>query len=137
MESRPPITPSSADVDAALRSGRERLRSAHLLLEAGQFRDTVSRAYYAALDVANALLLSKGLVARSHVAAAQLFGLHFIKPGTIERRYSRFFNRLLEAREEADYERRKDVTGEEARESVEMAEALVVAAESLLRAKGS
>ncbi|MFQ6057316.1 MAG: nucleotidyltransferase domain-containing protein, partial [Anaerolineae bacterium] len=49
-----------------LASARDRLRSATLLLENDLYRDAVSRAFYAMLDAADALLVVKGLTPKSH-----------------------------------------------------------------------
>jgi len=41
-----------------LNSAKERIESAEQLLKIGNFRDSISRAYYAYLDAADALLLT-------------------------------------------------------------------------------
>jgi uncharacterized protein (UPF0332 family) len=121
------------DIVVCLSSADERLKSARVLLEAGQFRDSISRSYYALLDAVCALLFSKGLVAKSHEGAVRLFGLHFVKPGIIDKKYSRYFHLLLEEREDADYERRKIFSQIDAKEALGDAQEFVELVRNLLR----
>lgn len=79
------------------------LKSARLLTENGLFSDAVSRLYYYALYHVRALLLTVDLEPRSHEAALRLFGLHFVKNGSLAPAASHLFSRLMKYREEADY----------------------------------
>jgi len=94
---------SKEDIQSCISSSKERIKSAKILFSAKQYRDAVSRAYYAFLDSANALLLARGILARSHRGAIRLFALHYIKTKVVDRKYMRYFNLLMEAREEADF----------------------------------
>ena len=81
----------------------EILQEAELLYNNGFINGAVSRLYYSSLHTVRALLLSKGLEPKSHEGALRLFGLHFIKKGVFETKYSHIFSRLMKYREEADY----------------------------------
>ncbi len=80
------------------------LRAATYLRDGGFPRDSVSRAYYAAYHGARALLLSEGLEPRTHAGTNQMLGLHFIRPGVLDERFSRLLSLLQAEREGADYQ---------------------------------
>ena len=89
--------------DEVARAG-EALRAAQALLEAGLNADSVSRSYYAALHLLRALLLSRGLEARSHSGAVHLFNVEFVRPGLLPSSHNRLVGGLQRARELADYD---------------------------------
>lgn len=78
--------------------------AASTLLAGGGFSsDSVSRLYYSALYRVRALLLTRGLEAKSHEGALRLLSLHFVKAGLLPADASHLFSRLMKYREEADY----------------------------------
>ncbi len=115
-----------------LESARERLRSATLLLDGGLYRDSVSRAYYAFLDAADGALAVRRITPKSHAGTISLFGQHFIKAGLVDKKYSGWFRKIYKARLDADYERKRVFTEEEAREALEQATEFVETIEKLL-----
>ena len=66
-----------------LQRARETLGAARLLLEAGHFSDSVSRAYYAAFYAAEAALLNEGITPRTHKGVHALFDQQFVKTGLL------------------------------------------------------
>lgn len=92
----------------------------------------VSRAYYATFYAVTALLTSRGLSARSHHAALQLFGREFVKTGRIPGRYGRMLSTLFGERQEADYTPLPDVPADEARGHLADAREFVADARTLL-----
>jgi len=75
------VQPYPEDIRTLIDQANERITSAELLQKNGNFRDAVSRAYYAFFDAARAALLTKGMVAKTHKGVNILFEQHFIKPG--------------------------------------------------------
>ena len=116
-----------------LDSASERLRSAALLLDGGLYRDSVSRAYYAFLDAADGALAVRCITPKSHAGTISLFGLHFIKAGLVDEKYSAWFKKIYKARLDADYKRDRDFTEEEAREALEQATEFVEVIEKVLQ----
>lgn len=82
---------------AHLSSAQERIESAKALLKEKNYRDAVSRAYYAFLDGARAALLTRGKVAKSHSGVLALFGLEFGKTKEIPDHLFRFYKRIKKA----------------------------------------
>jgi len=115
-----------------LESAKRRLHSATVLIEAGEYRDSVSRAYYAFLDAADGALAARRITPKSHAGTISLFGLHFIKAGLVDEKYSIWFKKIYKARLDADYKRDRVFTEEEAREALEQATEFVVMIEKLL-----
>lgn len=65
--------------------------------------DAISRAYYAVFHSAKALLQYVGIETKSHEGLKQMFGLHLVEPGLVERKMGRILNNLKEDRENGDY----------------------------------
>lgn len=91
------------NIKEEVREAEEALKDAELLFKNKRFQGATSRAYYAAFHMIQALLLTKGLEARSHHGVAHLFRLHFIKTKMVEPKYSQILARAQKYREEADY----------------------------------
>lgn len=108
-----------------IEKAKVRLDSAQVLLKRGNYNDAISRSYYAFFDTASALLISKGLFAKTHSGVVTLFGLHFIKTDLIPAKFARFFRQAKIAREEADYEALKKFTKEETQKIIESAKKFI------------
>jgi len=115
-----------------LASAKEDLESAVFLESGGFHRIAISRAYYAFLDAADGALVAKGFTPKSHAGTISLFGLHFVDTGLVDRKYGRWFNLAKKARLDADYERDKVFTAEDAREAIAQATEFVETIERLL-----
>lgn len=77
--------------------------TARVNLDAGDFRATVNRAYYAVFYAASAILLTKDIERRRHSGVIGAFREHFVKSGLIEAQYSNIYGESLVIREDADY----------------------------------
>jgi uncharacterized protein (UPF0332 family) len=89
---------------AQMKKSEEKLKAARALLENDFVDDAISRAYYFMFHAGSAVLLSEGLSAESHSALKNIFGLHFVKTGKIDRKFSRLLNKLKDERENGDYD---------------------------------
>lgn len=118
-----------------LDSAKRRLHSTTVLIEAGEYRDSVSRAYYAFLDAADGALAARRITPKSHAGTISLFGLHF-KAGLVDEKYSAWFKKIYKDRLDADYKRDRVFTEEEAREALEQATEFVETVEKLLPSLG-
>ncbi|MFQ6067290.1 MAG: HEPN domain-containing protein [bacterium] len=86
-----------------LSNGEEKLRSAKILLENGQFKDSTSRSYYAMFSAARALLVTRNLNSTKHSGIISLFNQHFVKTGLVDRACGRILMNAREIREKGDY----------------------------------
>ena len=117
---------------AFLKGAHERLTSTRVLVEASQWRDAVSLAYYAVLDAADGALAVVGVTPKSHAGTLVLFSLHLIKPGRAPSRYSKVLDQIQKSRVHADYERMKEVTEADARSAQAMAGDFVAMIEGMI-----
>lgn len=74
------------------------------ILSKGHTDFAVSRAYYGCFYVAQALLLSRGLVFARHGQVIAQYGLHFAKTGLLDTRFHALLNEAFGLRQGADYE---------------------------------
>jgi hypothetical protein len=79
---------------AQIEKSTEKLNAAKVLLKDGFVDDAISRAYYSMFHAASAVLLSAGISVESHSALKNMFGLHFVKTGKIDKKFSRWLNKL-------------------------------------------
>jgi uncharacterized protein (UPF0332 family) len=125
-----------AHVRAELDRGDLALRAAHELHKLGLLPDAVSRAYYAALHVARALLLTEGVEPQTHAGVSSMLGMHFVVPGRLSADRAKDLARLEQFRAEADYNRFFVFTTEGAAEEIAAADRFCAAGRSLLAAGG-
>lgn len=96
--------PADDPIIFLIQRGNDSLKSAEALVELGLILDGLSRAYYAALHHARALLLSIDIVPKSHKGTLTLFSQHFIKTGIVPKEIGVIFSILQKIREDSDYE---------------------------------
>ena len=115
-----------------IESAHGRLRCARALQEIGEYGNAMSLVFYAFLDAADAALVARSIRTKSHSGTIDLFSLHFIKPGLVDARYSRWFKLARKFRLEADYERKQDFPPEQVEEAIGWAAEFVAVVEELL-----
>ena len=102
-----------AIVNYRRQKSHESLNEAKEVIKLGFWSLAGNRLYYAAFHMASALLLDKGITARSHSGVIHLIGAQFVTKGLLEKEYGRLFSRLFEMRQSGDYDDMYDVTEEE------------------------
>lgn len=112
--------------------GEEALSAARHLCAGGFNNDAVSRAYYAAFHWARALLVSKGIEAKTHRGTVQLLGLHFVKTGLLPPDIAGLLAHLETYRELVDYTPATRFTKEEAEQEIARAERFIGAVRPLI-----
>jgi uncharacterized protein (UPF0332 family) len=83
---------------------QESMRAAEVLTKGGCSADAISRTYYAVLHAAKAALYVRGVAADTHRAIRQMFGLHLISAGEIEKSWSAHLGKGFDQRLAADYD---------------------------------
>jgi uncharacterized protein (UPF0332 family) len=109
------------------------LDAAHCLIDNHFLSDSINRLYYAAMYAAKTLLLTKGIVVKSHQAILKMFGLHFGANDVVERSVSKSLSVLAKVRTKADYALAFTVTGKEILDLQQRAVKFVEVAEQLLQ----
>jgi len=106
----------------------EALAEARLLLAHRHYRAAVSRAYYAAFHAARALLMERGVQAKTHDGLRRMLALHLVKTGQLDPRVAEILARLATKREDSDYASDVPISPAEAEEAVAQAEVFARAA---------
>lgn len=65
---------------------------------------TGNRLYYSVYHICSALLLSNGVISKSHSGTIHLFGEKFIRSGVLPKEYGKLITRLFELRLSGDYD---------------------------------
>ena len=73
-------------------------------IEMGYYNTAVNRMYYACYYAASALLITEGIVTKTHDGVLQMLSLHFIKTGVLPAEYGRKYRNLFDKRSSGDYE---------------------------------
>lgn len=108
------------------------LKEAKAVAELGFWSLAGNRLYYAAFHMATALLLDKGIIAKTHSGVIHLIGSKFIMTGLLDKKYGRFFSRLFELRQSGDYDDMYDATEEEIAPYIAETEDFLAKMESLI-----
>ena len=87
-----------------LSRAHETLREVDILIENQLWNTAVNRLYYACFYAVNALLLDKEISAHTHAGVRQMFGMHFIKNGLIDKELGRYYSNIFDKRITGDYD---------------------------------
>ena len=102
------------------------LSTAKQALNIEDYDSCVSRCYYAMFFMAEAVLLTKSLSASSHKGVISLFGEHFVKTETFERKFGKAFNDAYDKRLVGDYGVGFTVTEQQAKDLLKTAKDFVL-----------
>lgn len=86
-----------------LQRAREALHEAELLLGQGHTNTYVSRLYYGCFYAVSGLLLLEGQSPSKHSGVRALFHQRFVRTGVFNKALGRFYDRLFDNRQKADY----------------------------------
>ena len=86
-----------------LEKAEEALASAELELNADHTNFAVNRLYYACFYAVTALLLRDGKQFARHSAVKSEFSRTYIKPGRVDVKWNKFYQKLFDDRQESDY----------------------------------
>lgn len=105
-----------------IKKAEEKMSAAKSLHKDGFRDDSISRAYYVMFHAGSAALLSEDISVESHSALKDMFGLHLIMQGKIEKKYGRWLNKLKDERENGDYDIYTDFDKEDAESAIVQAD---------------
>ena len=108
------------------------LSQADDMVEQMRWDIAANRFYYACYHMLQGLFISRGLSAKSHDGSLTHLGQDFIMQGIVDKKFGRFFARMVQLRQKADYNSVAEVSEEEIKEMAPMAKEFVEAIENLL-----
>lgn len=86
-------------VEYRISRANEAYTDAELLLKEKRWNATVNRLYYSCFYAVLALLVKNGIKTRSHDGVRMQFGLKFVYPGIINKKYGKHFSKLFDLRQ--------------------------------------
>lgn len=104
-----------------LEMAEERLHSSKVLLEAGSYKDSIGRSYYAMFTAVRALLALEGQDFSKHAGVIAYFQKEFVKTGKVDRKYSKYISQAFQIRNNTDYADFFIVSAQDAKEQYEKA----------------
>lgn len=119
-------------ISKLIEKAERKLKAAYQLYETEMYEDAISRGYYAIYHATTALLLSKGLTAKTHSGLLALFSQHFIKTGLLPEDYYDIISRDKDLRENGDYEAFYIASLDEAKTVIEDAEKFIKKVKEIL-----
>ena len=120
-------------VSYRLDSTKEKLKAAIDLIEKGDYKDSVSRSYYAIFTAARALLATKQLDSSKHSGVIALFNQHFVKTRIVSKEASKWIEKAKSYREQADYGDFFIVSREEAEAQIQSAKRFIAEVEGVIK----
>jgi uncharacterized protein len=108
-----------------MRKAEAALQSARSECDAGRYDFSINRSYYAAFYAASAVLLLLGKRFVKHSGLRGAMHRDLVKPGLLDMNDGKAYDRLFEARQQADYLELVSFGAEEARSSLSDAIRLV------------
>lgn len=83
---------------------KEKLKSAKILLNAGQYKDSIGRSYYALFSAVRAILAKDQVDFSKHAGVIAYFQKNYIKTEIFERKYSKYLTGAFQIRNSCDYD---------------------------------
>ena len=91
-----------------------------------------NRYYYACFHIVQAAFISRGISTRTHDGCLTELGKNFILTGELDKKYGRFFSRMIQLRIKADYNSIAEVTEAEVLEMAPLSADFITSIENLL-----
>lgn len=87
-----------------LENAKEKLESAKILLDAGKYKDSIGRSYYAIFSAVRAVLAEDKVDFTKHAGVIAYFQKEYIKTGFFEKKYSQYLQAAFQIRNSCDYD---------------------------------
>lgn len=116
-----------------LSSAREKLTSAKLLLEAGLYKDSIGRSYYAIFSAIRAILAARQVDFSKHAGVIAYFQKEFIKTGIFDKKYSKYLQQAFQIRNSCGYDDFFIVSKQDAEEQYERATEILMMIEEYMK----
>ena len=115
-----------------INKAKETFSEIDLLIQNRLWNTAINRLYYACYYAVIALLIDNKIETLTHTGTRQMFGLHFIKTGLVEKDIGKFYSRIFDLRQTGDYEDFIVFSEDQAIELLEPAKKLINHIESML-----
>ena len=92
---------------------RRILSEADDMVEQERWDIAANRYYYACYHILQGLFIARGLSAKTHDGSLTHLGQDFIMKGVVDQKFGRFFARMVQLRQKADYNSVAEVSEDE------------------------
>lgn len=87
-----------------LNMAEEKLQSAKILLDAGQYKDSIGRSYYAMFSALRAVLARDRVDFSKHAGVISYFQKEYLKTELFDKKYSKYISVAFQIRNNCDYD---------------------------------
>lgn len=112
-------------VKLKLEKSEKTLTEARKAAEMQMWATAANRLYYAAYYAVSALLLKQGVGVKTHEGVIQMFGLHFVKTGKVQKDVGRMYSDLFNTRLMGDYDDTFDLEEKDVMPKLDNAEHII------------
>ena len=127
------MEPSRESVEKYLKKANELLEDAKLLLRENRLLSTADRIYYAMFSAAQAALLSKGIITKTHKGLKAQFSKEFVKTGRISPELVKHLEDAFELRQMSTYEAEFTLDEPVLQEALKRAEEFIQTVKTLIQ----
>lgn len=120
-------------VQYRLDTAKDKLKSARILLDSGQMKDSVGRSYYAIFSAVRAVLARDGVDFSKHAGVISYFQKNYIKTHLFDKKFSQYLTAAFQIRNSCDYDDFYIVSKTRAEEQYEHAKEMIQTIESYLQ----
>lgn len=85
-------------------SSEQKLKASKLLLDAGMYKDSIGRSYYAIFSAMRAILAFDGEDFSKHSGVISYFQREYIKTAVFDKKYSKIIDKAFQIRNRSDYD---------------------------------
>ncbi|MGB9716674.1 MAG: HEPN domain-containing protein [Thermodesulfovibrionales bacterium] len=117
--------------DLRAEKSRDTLSDAINNFNAGMYKTSVNRSYYAVLHSARSLLILKGIDPARHEGVKTMLSLHFIRPNLLPKDVIEIFKELMVLRTDVDYGDLEFIGKDEAEKALAQAKRFIETIEPL------
>jgi len=119
-----------------LRQADVAISEAMLLQDAGHYHGAINRAYYAMFYALQVLIVQNKVKVSKHSGVISYFDREYVKPGTIDKKYSKWLHRLFDLRQDADYGDMFEPSEEQCRQAIGQAREFVLRIRKYFESEG-
>ena len=119
-----------------LDSAKEKLKSAKVLLEVGQYKDFIGRSYYAIFTAIRAILAMDRIDFSKHAGIIAYFQKEYVKTGIFDKQFSKYIQNAFQIRNNCDYDDYFIASKKDAQEQYKTAEHVLELVREYLKENG-
>lgn len=112
---------------------KKTLKEIDVLVANELWNTAINRLYYACYYAVSGILLKNGIKVQTHAGVRQMFGLHFIKTGLIERELGKYYSDIFDKRQTGDYDDFVEYTKEDVVDLIPQAKTLIEKINALIK----